>query len=227
MKLHDFKSVIDALIAEHGRPELPYVTDPFEMILFENVAYLVSDESRILAFENLRLVIGLRPEDILTATPEQFAIVARMAGSNKQGQIAKLIRSAEIVQNEFDGDLSQILDMPYKKAIAALRKFPAIGEPGAEKILMFNRAASILALESNGLRVMTRIGFTDEQANYTAMYRAAKRAVADGMPTDPDWLIAAYQRLRKHGQLICRRVDPRCGACAIRTMCDFGMGRSV
>ncbi|HEX3102296.1 MAG TPA: hypothetical protein VHQ01_10905 [Pyrinomonadaceae bacterium] len=223
MEIADFKTVIDRLIKEHGVPEPPYVTDPFEMILFENVAYLVSDEYRIMAFENLRSVIGLEPLDILTATQDQFDRVAQMAGSNKQGQIAKLIRSAEIVQTEFAGDLSQILRLPFKKAIAALKKFPAIGDPGAEKILVFNRVAAVLALESNGLRVMTRIGFTNEQTNYTAMYRAAQQAVADTMPTDPGWLIGAYQRLRKHGQLICRRVDPRCQACVIRPMCRFGM----
>lgn len=218
----NFKTVIDTLIAEHGQPRQPYVTDPFEQILFENVSYLVSDEYRIMAFENLRSVVGLRPEDILNAAPEQFASVERMAGSNKKGQIEKLIGSATIVRDEFDGDLNQVLALPFKKAVAALKKFPAIGDPGAEKILLFSGFAAVFPPESNCLRVMARIGFIEEQGNYTAMYRAAQRAVSDDLPDDIDWIVAAYQRLRLHGQLICRRVDPRCTACAVRPICEFG-----
>jgi endonuclease III len=223
----NFKTVIDQLISAHGVPDPPYVTDPFEMILFENVSYLVSDEYRVLAYENLRNVVGLHPADILTANSGQWSRIAPMAGSNKRGQIDKLIRSAEIVQSDFDGDVTTVLKLPFKKGAAALKKFPAIGDPGAEKILLFGRAAAILPLESNGLRVMTRIGFAAEQANYTAMYRAAQRSVADDLPSDIDWLIAAFQRLRLHGQLICRRVDPRCGACDVRPMCAFGRNRSI
>jgi hypothetical protein len=49
-------------------------------------------------------------------------------------------------------DLGAVLDRPQADAIRALKKFPAIGEPGAEKILLFAGKAPILALESNGLR---------------------------------------------------------------------------
>ena len=65
--------------SEVGPPNPPYVTDTFEMMLFENVVYLVSDEYRVTAFENLRNVIGLRPVDILTATPERFDEVEKSA----------------------------------------------------------------------------------------------------------------------------------------------------
>ena len=75
----NLKTVIDTLIRAYGLPEPPYVTDPFEMMLFENVVYLVSDEYRVTAFENLRNVIGLRPVDILTATPERFDEVEKRA----------------------------------------------------------------------------------------------------------------------------------------------------
>ena len=82
--------VIEKLRSAYGEPEPPYTTDPFEMILFENVAYLVDDEHRVGAFENLRNVVGLQPEDILSASPEQFKSVAALAGSNKQGQLPSL-----------------------------------------------------------------------------------------------------------------------------------------
>lgn len=214
--------IIDKLQNAYGPPEKPYVTDPFEMILFENVAYLVDDERRVQAFENLRNVVGLRPEDILAASPEQLRSVAKQAGSNKQGQIAKLIRSAEIVRDEFDGNLRSVLELAFEKARAVLKKFPSIGEPGAEKILLFNKLSPLLALESNGLRVLVRIGFTEEQANYSAMYRTTQKAVVDQIGDDREWRITAYQLLRKHGQTVCRRSRPLCGTCVIRPKCAYG-----
>jgi endonuclease III len=210
----------------YGNPDPPYVIDPFELILFENVAYLVDDERRVHAFETLRRVIGLRPDEILNASPEQFGPVAELAGSNKQGQIEKLIRSAEIVQREFNADLSRVLKSPLKQAIAAIKKFPSIGEPSAEKILLFTGTAAVLALESNGLRVLVRIGYAQEQKNYTAMYRAAQKAVADQVPKEIDRLVAAHLLLRKHGQQVCKRTKPLCAECVIRPMCDYGSGRA-
>jgi len=217
--------IIEKLLNAYGEPKPPYVTDPFEMILFENVAYLVDDERRVQAFENLRNVVGLRPEDILSASPEQFKSVAALAGSNKQGQIAKLVRSAEIVRETFGGDLRNALKLPLKNAVSALKKFPSIGEPGAEKIVLFTRTFPFFVLESNGLRVLVRIGFAHEQNNYSAMYRAVQKAVSDQSQDDFEWLIDAYQLLRKHGQQTCKRTNPSCARCAIKAYCEYGSGR--
>ena len=59
--------------------------------------------------------------------------------------------------SQFDGDLDQILKLPYAQAKKALKQFPNIGDPGAEKILMFCGASPGLPLEWNGLRVLTRV----------------------------------------------------------------------
>jgi endonuclease-3 len=213
--------MVDRLKRAHGVPDPPHVTGVFEMILHENVAYLVDDDRRNRAYETLRRVIGARPGDILTATPEQFEAVSKLAGSNKRGQMAKLLRAAEIAQYSFNGDLAAILKLPFARARAALKKFPSIGEPGAEKILLFNKAAAVLALESNGLRVLTRVGFGKEQPSYAATYRSAQQAVAAGLPKDHDWLIRAHQLLRKHGQTVCRRNNPQCEACVLQTSCSY------
>jgi endonuclease-3 len=50
-----------------------------------------------------------------------------------------------------------VLELPYPQAKKALKQFPNIGDPGAEKILMFCGSAPGLPLEWNGLRVLTRV----------------------------------------------------------------------
>ena len=50
--------IVSQLAAHYGQPEPPITTDPFELILLENVAYLVSDERREQAFKTLRRHAG-------------------------------------------------------------------------------------------------------------------------------------------------------------------------
>ena len=191
------------------------------MILWENVVYLAGDEERQLAFNALREKIGLSAAKILAASPKALAAVTRVAGILPENQVKKLRRIAQIAQDEFDGDLDQILKLPLEEAKRALKKFPAIGDPGAEKILLFCGAYRILALDSNGLRVLLRLGLGAEQKNYAAGYHSAQEAATAGLKADCAWLIGAHQLLRRHGQNICKRAKPKCNACPLTTSCNY------
>ena len=218
----NLSEIVDRLRAEYRDLSYPPPTrDPFELILYENVAYLVDDERRHEAFENLRRVVGLRPEDILSADSRQFESVVMLAGSDKKGRLTKLIRSAEIAMKEFNGDPRQILDLPFNAAVGALKKFPSIGEPGAEKILLFCGRSDVLPLESNGLRVLVRIGYADDVANYTAMYKNVRNAITDQIIRDRDWLMEAHLLLRRHGQMVCKRAKPLCSRCVLSKKCRY------
>src|SRR5262249_53606921 len=111
--------------------------------------------------------------------------------------------------------------LPPPKAKKALKKFPGIGDPGAEKILLFSRARPLLAMESNGLRVLVRLGFGEEQKNYSATYRAVQETLKDQLKQDFDWLIGAHQLMRQHGQELCRRTEPLCNACPLTKHCRY------
>jgi endonuclease III len=108
-----------------------------------------------------------------------------------------------------------------------LQRFASIGSPGAEKILLFTRTQPVLALESNGLRVLVRLGFAAEQKSYDATYHAIRQALAPELPTDFDWLIAAHQLLRQHGQELCKRTKPQCQSCPLRKKCDYIQANSI
>jgi endonuclease III len=142
-----------------GEPKLPKTQDPFELIVLENIAYLVDDARREAAFEALRRTIGLRPVDIVAAPIEEVISTTRLGGVHPEPRAHRLKESAQIVLNDFAGDLHEALKLPLPKAIKALRQFPSIGEPWAEKILLFTKAYPLLALDSNGLRVLLRLGF--------------------------------------------------------------------
>ncbi len=191
------------------------------MILLENVAYLVGDEQREAAFDALRDRVGLSPVEIVTAPEERLVEVARLGGMHPARRVEKLRRVAEIALQEFEGDLESVLTQSLAKAKRALKKFPGIGDPGAEKILIFTRTQPMLALESNGLRAMMRLGYGEEQKTYSATYRSVQEAVEPELKNDFDWLIETHQLLRRHGQELCKRSEPRCVECPLKLNCRF------
>src|SRR5262249_14962271 len=92
-------------------------------------------------------------------------------------------------------------------------------EPGAEKILLFALHQPILALDSNGLRVLLRLGYGTEERSYAATYRSVQDAASAQLSSDPAALIQAHLLLRRHRQEICRRSDPCCAACPLSDEC--------
>jgi endonuclease-3 len=215
------QKVISQLAAHYGNPEPPITTDPFELILLENVAYLVSDERRAEAFTTLRKNAGVKPAEILAASHEDILQATRLGGMHPEQRVSRLKEIALIAMNELGGDLRQVLKLALPKAKQALRKFPSIGEPSAEKILLFTRAYPVLGLDSNGLRVLVRLGFGEEKKNYTATYRAVSEAIKDQLEDDYDWLIGAHILLRQHGKELCKTNAPLCEKCPVRKSCAY------
>ncbi|MBV8855421.1 MAG: hypothetical protein JOZ02_00535 [Acidobacteria bacterium] len=218
------EEVVARLEAAYGRPEPPPVTDPLELILLENVAYLVGDEQRAKAFEALRERVGVRPESILSAPAAVLVEVARRGGVHAEKRAERLREIALVALEEFGGDLGGVLKLPPAQAKRALKLFPAVGDPGAEKILLFTRSSPVLALDSNGLRVLIRLGFGEERKSYAATYRSAQDAVRDYLREDYEWLIRTHQLLRRHGQELCRRSEPACAACPLKSLCRYYQG---
>ena len=123
--------------------------------------------------------------------------------------------------------LEKLIRTAPDKASKELRRFPGIGEPGADKLLLFSHAKRTLAPESNALRVLVRLGFGEgDEKNYSRMYRSAAKAVAPELPEDFAWLIRAHQLLRQHGQEVCKRSVPLCEVCPLTEGCRWFLSRA-
>jgi endonuclease III len=173
----------------------------------------------------LRQDVGTSPEQILAAPLDRLLAVGSH-GIVAEQTVAKLRRSAEIALHEFGGTLRPILKLPPARARKALKRFPAIGDPGAEKILLFGRALPVLALDSNGLRVLVRLGFGEEQSSYSATYRRVQEAIEPELVKEYPWLIKAHQLLRRHGQDLCKRSKPECPACPLASECPWPLANN-
>jgi endonuclease-3 len=204
----------------HGPPPPLPTTDPFGLVLWENVAYLAKPDARARAFARLQAEVGLRPADILGA-PRSLLLDIAGAGIKREIKAAAMREAAEIVVRELDGDLAQVCSWPVTRAVKMLKKLPAIGEPGAKKILLFSGAQPLFTLESNGLRVLLRLGYGEEAKSYATTYRSVAKAVAAEIVEDVDWLTRAHLLLKKHGEVVCKRSAPACETCPLTEHCAF------
>jgi endonuclease III len=220
------RRVLTTLGRYYGKPRRPISRDPFTLILWEQVAYLVPDAQRRRAFTALRRQVGLTPRAILAASDTTLRAIARLGGPIAVAvRAARLRQSAELAIGHWEGDLRTALRLSLPKARKALTEFAMIGEPGADKILVLARRARLLPLDSNGLRVLCRLGLTTEERDYRTTYRRAQEVLAPALPKDPGALIAGYDLLRLHGQTLCRRSEPLCGRCPLCKGCMFGTRR--
>jgi len=215
------KKLIAILQRHYGQPKVPLAKGPFELVMWENACYLLPDERRAAVFEGLRKQVGLSASAILKADPAVLLALAKMGGMRPETRVARWLEIAHITMSQFGGNLDSILKQPYDKAKKALKQFPSIGDPGAEKILLFCGSSPGLPLESNGLRVLTRVGFGRTQKNYSATYRSVQEGVGDQLPRGAAALARAHLLLREHGKTICRNNGPQCRECPIENLCLF------
>jgi endonuclease III len=204
------------------------VRDPYRLLLWEQVAYLASDAERLAAYRLLETSVGTDPAEILAAPAATLRAVARRGGSIGVAQRADRLRTvARRVFNQWEGKLQRVLKQPFKDARRELTRYPSIGEAGAERILLLSGAFPVLGLDSNALRVLLRLGYGREHAQWQRTYRAAQSAAEAELPETITARRSAYLLLRYHGQTLCRRSAPRCVECPLRRECPVGRGSVV
>ena len=225
-------SIFDRLEKHYGEQSAVGPSEPYEMILFVNCGYPATDASCTKGFEALKREVGTKSEGIIAAPKAKLAKLMRLGGIVPELRAERLKTIAKIVNEEFGGDLKWSIEkllLEDKKAAGegirlakkALKEFPVIGEPGADKILLFSGLAPIAAVPSACVAVPQRILFGDEDKNYAAGYRSAQEALAAELPAKFDARQRAYLLLKRHGQEICKRTKPKCEICPISGMCVY------
>ena len=212
------QTIVATLARQH--PADGILSDPLQLILWENIGYLIDDQRRRVLFDEFAARVGLTAARIAAADDALLLDIARRGGMRPETRVERWRAIAQIVLTRAGGDLERVLrDLPVAKARALLKTFPVIGDPGADKILLFADIAPLPCLDSNGVRAPARLGFFAEQRDYAGSYRAAIAILqAQGVP-ERNWLIAAHIGLREHGRTLCKRSAPICLPCPLDPIC--------
>lgn len=200
----------------------------FALILHTNIGYLIDDTRRDELLSELEQRVGFDAANIARAPDEVLFDIARRGGMQPQTRVERWRRIAEIALEECGGDLdAHLRSLPVASARKLLKKFPGIGDPGADRILLFCGLDARSALESNGLRVLVRLGLVEAGASYAATYKAAIASLTESLAHDRGRFVPAYLLLREHGRALCKRTAPHCTACPLDACCAHAPAKGL
>lgn len=91
--------------------------------------------------------------------------------------------------------------------------------------MLFGSIAPVPAVPSNCPLVLVRTHRGKERENYGVMYREAQDAIEAEIPKTFDARTRAYLLLKRHGQILCKRSNPKCDHCPINSFCAFFAGK--
>lgn len=216
--------ILKKLESFHGKQAPCWPTDPYLFLVWWHCGYPASDAACGRGWESLNREIGVKPQDLLTAPAGKLASALRPGGMVPELRAMRLKEIAARVQNEFGGDLRAGLAGSIDQVRKALKAFPSIADPGADRILLFGGIVPAAAVPSNCPYVLVRIQRGQERENYGVTYREAQQAIEAEVAAKFDARTRAYLLLKRHGQVLCKRTNPGCDQCPVNSACAYFAG---
>lgn len=220
MTARELVVLLDKLEQHHGPVGFGEPTDPYELIVFTNCGYPPSHDACHKGFAALQSTVGLSAKALLAASDRVLAKAMRAGGIVPELRASRLKLIARLVTEDFGGDLRQALS-DRKAARKALKRFPTIGDPGVDKILLFCADVPVAAVPSNCPHVPLRLGIGTERSNYAASYRSVQDELTRLVPAETTALQHAYLLFRHHGKELCHRTAPLCDRCPVASLCPY------
>ena len=153
---------------------------------------------------------------VMDAPLDEFTAVIRSCGlaNRKAPRIQKALRTLQAGRGDFD--LSWLAGLPVNEARAWLTGLDGIGNKSASILLLFSFNRPAFPVDTHVGRVTVRLGLAPTQASpdkIMGMFEAHAPAA---------WYYPLHLNLIRHGRQVCQARQPRCGACVLRDICDYG-----
>ncbi len=216
--------ILERLEAFHGKQHPCWPTDPYLFLVWWHCGYPASDGACAKGWQSLQRSVGVDLPQILAASSAELTKALTPGGMVPELRARRLKEIAARVRDDFGGDLRRALFGPLPQVRKALKKFPNIADPGADRILLFSGVAPTPAVPSNCPHVLVRIQRGLERENYAVNYQQAQQAIANEVAENVDARMRAYLLLKRHGQELCKRAKPKCLDCPVHSICAYHGG---
>lgn len=215
---------LDTLESFYGTLHATAPTDPYEFLIWWQCGYPPSEERCAKGWQALVGQIGIAPKRLASISPAKLAAALTAGGIVPAVRAERLKEIAKRVGEDHAGDLrASLARLSAAQARKLLKTFPGIGNPGADRILLFAGIEPVAAVPSACPHVLVRVAHGSEGDKYAATYAAAQQ-LQNALPATFEARIRGYLLLSRHGRELCKRTNPACPRCPLRSMCAFAKG---
>src|ERR1039457_7279936 len=141
--------ILRQLESLYGAQAPCWPTDLYHFLVWWHCGYPASDAACAKGWESLNGEVGVEPRQLLAAGATRLARALKPGGMVPELRAMRLMAIAARIQDEYGGDLRASLAGPLTKVRQALKRFPNIADPGADRILLFGGIAPVPAVPSN------------------------------------------------------------------------------
>lgn len=214
--------ILDVLESFYGVQSPGSPLDPYLFLIWWHCGYPPSEERCNRGWEALTAATGVSAAELTAARSSQLARALKAGGMVPELRAARVKSIARTVLEDYAGDLRAALAaLPAGEARKVLRKFPGIGAPGADRILLFSGLEPVAAVPSGSPYVPVRIESGREGAKYTATYAQAQQLIETQSPATLEARSRAYLLLQRHARELCKAGKPKCGECPVSGSCRY------
>ncbi|MCE4612033.1 MAG: endonuclease III [Desulfurococcales archaeon] len=200
----DWKEYV-ALVAERtdGRP--------FAVLAAIVLSQNTNDKNSIRAYERLRAMVGLKPEDVVNADFHLLEDAIRPAGLSRQK--ARTLKELAMKVIEWGGEEYLLREDPNVLR-EKLLSVPGVGPKTADVFLsLVRKAPGVFAVDTHAARIARRWGLVRDKAGYEETSRALLQFFGEGRSEEAHRLLIAL------GRTYCRARNPLCSECPVKDLC--------
>ena len=198
--------------------------DPFTLFVWEVLSAHSTARKRDGSLSALKKIPALTPDAMWRAPQKKLGEAVALAGPYVEMRLRALRAGTDLFRRP--PDLSKTIRGPLAPARRALKGLPQMGEGGGYRMLLFAADHPVLPVDARVSRVARRLGFGEQQGNFTKTARAIRDAVARELSADVEAYRRAFVYLAHHGATTCTEADPRCGVCPVLKDCPEGQRRT-
>jgi endonuclease-3 len=186
--------------------------NPFETLIVTIISQNTAGRSTAKAFENLSKQFEITPEVLADAETGQIEECLKVAGlyRNKAKAIKQI---SKIILEEFHGNLTHVLSLPFEEARKTLLQLPGVGPKTADVVLLFCSGKPTIPVDTHVNRVAKRLGLAPANGDYETVRRSLQSLY------DPKDYLAVHVLLILLGRKHCKAINPMCKQCSVNTLC--------
>jgi GTP-binding protein HflX len=188
--------------------------DPFKSLVSTILSQNTNYKNQKTAYDNLEEEVGITTNTISEAPVETIIQAIKPAGMyNQRAKTLKEISNN--IMNEYRGDLSKILELPFSEAREQLTKLPGVGLKTADVTLMFVASKKVIPVDRHITRISKRLEIVPKNANYEVIRKALEDA------STPDRFREVHLSMIRFGREVCRALNPKCLECPLNNICPY------